>query len=890
MSRIRALKNRADFRKGGYVNRQKFQGGGIFGNMNDFEFRDGGYYHKESGLIFGQHVAQHGAPGSIDFTNQGQTTSGGNNNTTTIVEPPKPPVQAPDPEPEPEPVSDDPPPDTTGNGNTGSGDPGFQNGGSIKQTTDRVFGARTTDQAPAVDIRTKLSDPAIQTADEDVQQIAARTATDAPKVTATATQVQAAQSGVGQAAQQAPIQAGQMTAAQAGDLAATQAAQGQVTREAQAETLTLSVEEQRQLANLAGLQSNQGTPGVRALTGDEQTLLWNLQKKKEGIEARKVQTAQRDTAQEQAALAQDPTLDVGQDAFVQRVVGEQVDVVQTTAAEKQQRQATIGMPAPSGAEAQVINEFGFGSSKNRILRGPEAKAAAAGRLVSEHGVSQQVAESILQDVGELVTNIDGVSQEALGAIAALPKEALVSSQMESLLAGMEEGKTPLWARPAVALIEERLAERGLEASSVGRDALFNSIIQSALPIAQSNAQALQQRASQNLSNEQQALIQDRQVAADFLVKNAAFKQNMDIANLSNDQQMRLANLTAQNQAGSENLSAAQQTELAGLNSRMQSNLLQSKLAQEMGVAQLSVDQQTAMNNASTNANIDFTKYTTAQQNSLANSKFMQTMTMTDFNANQQSAMQNATTMASMDVATADQNMKLAITNAQNFLQMDMSNLSNSQQSELLDQQLMQQRLLSNQSAANASRQFNATSQNQTDQFMANLGQQLNTFNTTQLNAMNQFNTSEANRTAAINAQNDLAADQFNSQAQQQVNLFDQDLEFKKDQWNAQNAQAVEQSNVAWRRKSNTMDTAAQNESNKMAAQFSFNMSMAEQNYMWQELRDDAAFAQQTMENVKERAMQVLSSIYGNAELMTYKKHSNARDVLAPKLERLLGLA
>ena len=39
-----------------------------------------------------------------------------------------------------------------------------------------------------------------------------------------------------------------------------------------------------------------------------------------------------------------------------------------------------------------------------------------------------------------------------------------------------------------------------------------------------------------------------QIAADFLAKNAAFKQDMERANLSNEQQMRLANLSALNQA------------------------------------------------------------------------------------------------------------------------------------------------------------------------------------------------------------------------------------------------------------------------------------------------------------------------------------------------------
>jgi len=70
---------------------------------------------------------------------------------------------------------------------------------------------------------------------------------------------------------------------------------------------------------------------------------------------------------------------------------------------------------------------------------------------------------------------------------------------------------------------------------------------------------------------------------------------------------------------------------------------------------------------------------------------------------------------------------------------------------------------------------------------------------------------------------------------------------------------------------------------------SFNLSQAEQNYIWQKMRDDAAYVQQSSETRKERAMQVLSSIYGNSELMVSKRYIVARDVLAPKLEALLEL-
>ena len=42
------------------------------------------------------------------------------------------------------------------------------------------------------------------------------------------------------------------------------------------------------------------------------------------------------------------------------------------------------------------------------------------------------------------------SEEQRGIIEGLPEEALVSTQLNSLLEGIEDGEIPTWARPAVA--------------------------------------------------------------------------------------------------------------------------------------------------------------------------------------------------------------------------------------------------------------------------------------------------------------------------------------------------------------------------------------------------------------------------------------------------------
>ena len=52
--------------------------------------------------------------------------------------------------------------------------------------------------------------------------------------------------------------------------------------------------------------------------------------------------------------------------------------------------------------------------------------------------------------------------------------------------------------------------------------------------------------------------------------------------------------------------------------------------------------------------------------------------------------------------------------------MDMANLSNRQQTELFKAQQRVQSMFTDQAATNAAAQFNASSQNQTDQFFQNL--------------------------------------------------------------------------------------------------------------------------------------------------------------------------
>ena len=629
------------------------------------------------------------------------------------------------------------------------------------------------------------------------------------------------------------IQAQQAQAAQAQATTAGPAAQAAAPQQVQAAQM-----EAARAEGVAPMEAAQGQLSPEALAQVQ-----------EGTITQPAVAAQRDQAAEQAAMAEAATLTPSEGAMVGEVTGEVAQVSPVEEAMAQRREAITGVPAPRGEAVQI-----------RLA--PKTKAS----------VSRVTADS-----DNIEGAVDNESLDAQQILTELPEEALVTTQLDNLLEGLDSGEIPTWARPAVDSVNQMLAQRGLSASTVGRDALFSAIIQSAMPLAQSNAQALQARAAQNLS-----------ISADFLARNAEFKQQMEMANLSNDQQMRLANLSALNAASADNLNAAQQTELANLQARMETNLLEGRIAAEMNVAQLNVNQQRAVQNANTVANMDMARFNAQQQVQLANSQFMQTMTIRDFDAQQQAIMQNATAMASMDIANLDARTRIAAQNAQSFLQMDMANLQNDQQARMLNQQQAQQTMLSNQAAENAARQFNAANQQQTDQFMASLASQTQQFNASQLNAMKQFNASEQNRIAAQNAQNATQVSLANAEMINAANQFNAQLDQQREQFNVANRQAIEQADVAWRRQANTINTAAINAANQQNVMNQFNMTMFEQQQLWQQLRDEADYIRQSYENEETRKTQLYATAIGNESSAANQSTSSTASLVDFATRIILG--
>jgi hypothetical protein len=186
----------------------------------------------------------------------------------------------------------------------------------------------------------------------------------------------------------------------------------------------------------------------------------------------------------------------------------------------------------------------------------------------------------------------------------------------------------------------------------------------------------------------------------------------------------------------------------------------------------------------------------------------------------------------------------------------MANLNNEQQASMLKAQGSINAILSDTAAKNAQKQFNASSENQVNQFYDSLQTQVSQFNTAQTNAMEQFNAGQKNATS-----------KFNTQIQNQ-----------RDQFNAQNSMVIAQSNVQWRRAIATGDTAAINRANELNAQALVNMSQMAYQNIWQQYGDSMERAWTSSENELNRLTTLATTkmqIEGNMEMAEDQRNADS---------------
>ena len=218
-----------------------------------------------------------------------------------------------------------------------------------------------------------------------------------------------------------------------------------------------------------------------------------------------------------------------------------------------------------------------------------------------------------------------------------------------------------------------------------------------------------------------------------------------------------------------------------------------------------------------------------------------TLQLQNLNNQQQTALANAATIATMDRQNLDNRMKAAQQNAQSFLNMNLKNTTSEQQAAVLTYQSKVQSLFTDQAAANAAQQFNATSQNQVNQFYDQLGATVE----------------------QANAARDVAIQKFNSEETTSVEEFNTNLDNLREQFNVSLRNQIDQSNVLWRRQINTANTANQNRANQINAGVLLGLTQQAQNQLWQKYRDEAHQLFTALENETHRNHQIVVTAMQN---------------------------
>ena len=277
-----------------------------------------------------------------------------------------------------------------------------------------------------------------------------------------------------------------------------------------------------------------------------------------------------------------------------------------------------------------------------------------------------------------------------------------------------------------------------------------------------------------------------------------------------------------------------QFEQQNLSNRQQSAMLAAEQRAKFLDIEFNQSFQAKVQNAARVADVANQNFTAEQQIALENSRIANSMNLQNLSNTQALVMAEAAALSQLDTANLNNRQQAAVQNANSFLQVDMANLSNQQQTEIFKTQQRIQSMFNDQAAENASRQFNATSQNQVDQFFANLAQQTSQFNAAQQNSQAQFNAGQVNT----------------------IERFNSEMINQRDQFNAQNQMVIAQSNAQWRREIATADTAAINRANELNANAILDISKTAYNNLWQYYADTMEWAWTSADNAADRMNQL----------------------------------
>ena len=251
--------------------------------------------------------------------------------------------------------------------------------------------------------------------------------------------------------------------------------------------------------------------------------------------------------------------------------------------------------------------------------------------------------------------------------------------------------------------------------------------------------------------------------------------------------------------------------------------------------------QTRVANAAKISDIANINFTAEQTIALENARLAQTVDIANLDAKNAKVLADAAAMTQIETQNLDNRQKANVQRANAFLEMDMANLDREQEATIFKSKSLADVYTSDAAAKNAGNQFNASSEDQTNQFFADIDTAIGKHNSIQENSINMSNAGEANA----------------------VNTYLAGSKNNRDEFIANNELIVAQGNAVWEQKITTVDNAAQNEANSIAAQEANDLSETAYNAILQEERDKADYVYRAWESQEDREMQ-----YTIAEMQT----------------------
>lgn len=208
------------------------------------------------------------------------------------------------------------------------------------------------------------------------------------------------------------------------------------------------------------------------------------------------------------------------------------------------------------------------------------------------------------------------SEQIQAATATPSDKATIQGQLEGLMQQFEGGQTPPWAAGAMRGAMGALASRGLGASSLAGQAVIQAAMESALPIAQADANTFAQFESQNLSNRQQRAMLAAQQRAAFIGQEFDQAFQARVMNASKISDIANMNFTAEQQVHLENSRAVNSMNIANLNNRQALVMAEAAALAQLDMANLNNRQQAAVMNAQNFLQVDMQNLSNRQQTNL----------------------------------------------------------------------------------------------------------------------------------------------------------------------------------------------------------------------------------------------------------------------------------